>query len=194
MCPPPDDSLPTLIHSATATEFSPEERTQLLQLAHQSIVSALDQREISLTPPTPHLAEPRGVFTTLHYRGDLRGCVGYVVPVSSLYRTVAETARGAAFDDSRFSPVTRDEADRSAGLSEHSLPAEADSTAGSADRTARPYGPIRRQSRSSSAASTCGARVGPHYFSGTDLPESRSANKCMANWSSTRGIHGRSFR
>ena len=27
----------------------------------------------------------------------------------SLYRTVAESARGAAFEDSRFSPVTRDQ-------------------------------------------------------------------------------------
>ena len=68
------------------------------------------RREISLIPPSPHLAEPRGAFTTLYYRGDLRGCVGYVLPVTSLYRTVAESARGAAFDDSRFPPVTRDEA------------------------------------------------------------------------------------
>ena len=40
----------------------------------------------------------------------MRGCVGYVFPVTSLYRTVAESARGAAFDDSRFSPVTREQA------------------------------------------------------------------------------------
>jgi AmmeMemoRadiSam system protein A len=111
MCPPPDDFLPDLIHPATPNEFSLEERAQLLQLAHQAIVSALDNREISLSPPTPHLAEPRGVFTTLYYHGELRGCVGYVVPVSPLYRTVAETARGAAFDDSRFSQVTRDQVD-----------------------------------------------------------------------------------
>ena len=31
-------------------------------------------------------------------------------PVASLYRTVAESARGAAFDDSRVAPVTRDQA------------------------------------------------------------------------------------
>ena len=30
--------------------------------------------------------------------------------MTPLYRTVAESARGAAFDDSRFPPVTRDEA------------------------------------------------------------------------------------
>ncbi len=110
MCPLPEYSSSRLIHPAAPNEFSPEERTLLLQLAHQAIAAALEQREISLVPPTPHLAEPRGVFTTLYDRGDLRGCVGYVFPVTSLYRTVAESARGAAFDDSRFAPVTRDQA------------------------------------------------------------------------------------
>ena len=110
MCPLPEYSSSRLIHPAAPNEFSPEERSLLLQLAHQAIAAALEQREISLVPPTTHLAEPRGVFTTLYYHGDLRGCVGYVFPVMSLYRTVAESARGAAFDDSRFAPVTRDQA------------------------------------------------------------------------------------
>ena len=91
-------------------EFSSQDRGLLLQLAHEAIAATLDQRETSLDPPSAHLAEFRGAFTTLYYRGGLRGCVGYVFPVTPLYRTVAETARGAAFDDSRFSPVTRDEA------------------------------------------------------------------------------------
>ncbi|MGZ4733347.1 MAG: AmmeMemoRadiSam system protein A [Terriglobales bacterium] len=106
MCPLPDDSPSRLTHPAALNEFSPQERALLLQLAHQAIAAELEQQEISLTAPTAHLAEPRGVFTTLHYRGALRGCVGYVFPVASLYRTVAESARGAAFDDSRFAPVT----------------------------------------------------------------------------------------
>lgn len=50
------------------------------------------------------------MFTTLHLRGELRGCVGYVLPVSPVYIAVAETARAAAFDDTRFYPVTMDEA------------------------------------------------------------------------------------
>lgn len=41
---------------------------------------------------------------------QLRGCVGYAMPVAPLYRAVAETARAAAFEDSRFFPVTREEA------------------------------------------------------------------------------------
>jgi uncharacterized protein len=91
-------------------EFSPDERNLLLRLAHEAIAAALDQRAISLAPPSAHLAEPRGAFATLYYRGGLRGCVGFVLPVTPLYRTIAESACGAAFDDSRFSPVTRDEA------------------------------------------------------------------------------------
>jgi AmmeMemoRadiSam system protein A len=119
---------------ASVQEFSHEERIQLLRLAHDSISSALDHREISLDPPTPHFAEPRGVFTSLYLRhnrpgdgrlGDglpgydlpgggqrgeeLRGCVGYVT-TCPVYRAVAETARAAAFDDNRFPPVTREEA------------------------------------------------------------------------------------
>ena len=91
-------------------EFTPEERTILLRLAHESIVSALEQREIALTPPTAHLAEPRAAFTTLYLQGQLRGCVGYVFPTESVYRTVAETAQAAAFDDTRFAPVSIEEA------------------------------------------------------------------------------------
>ncbi|MGA8540454.1 MAG: AmmeMemoRadiSam system protein A [Terriglobales bacterium] len=41
---------------------------------------------------------------------ELRGCVGYAVPIAPLYRAVAETARAAGFEDSRFLPVTREEA------------------------------------------------------------------------------------
>ncbi len=113
MCPSPDDrsSRLTCVSGASLPgEFSSEERRLLLRLAHESISATLEQRELSLVPPSPHLAEPRGAFTTLYYRGDLRGCVGYVFPVTSVYRTVAESARGAAFDDSRFSPVTGDQA------------------------------------------------------------------------------------
>src|ERR1700686_3797528 len=103
---------PASCRSAAAgpNEFTPEERAVLLKVAHESILSALEGREISLTPPSPHFAEPRGAFTTIYLHGRLRGCVGYVLPVTSLYRTVAETARAAAFEDTRFSPVTLDEA------------------------------------------------------------------------------------
>jgi AmmeMemoRadiSam system protein A len=104
-------SLPRLSSIDVAqSEFSPEERTLLLRLAHESILSALENREISMESPTPHLAEPRGAFTSLYVGEELRGCVGYVLPVSSVYRAVIDTARAAAFEDTRFYPVTIEEA------------------------------------------------------------------------------------
>jgi AmmeMemoRadiSam system protein A len=92
------------------SEFSPDERSILLLLAHDAILSALEGRDIPLDPPTAHLAEPRGAFTSLYLQGELRGCVGYVLPVSPVYRAVADTARAAAFEDTRFHPVTLAEA------------------------------------------------------------------------------------
>ncbi len=91
-------------------EFSLEERATLLVLAHDSIRAQLENRQISVDAPTNHLAEPRGVFTSLYLRGELRGCVGYVLPRFTVYRAVAETARAAAFEDNRFPAITRDEA------------------------------------------------------------------------------------
>jgi AmmeMemoRadiSam system protein A len=95
---------------SSSHEFSPEERRLLLQLAHRSILSAFTDQGPAETSFSAHLSEPRGVFTTLYLRGSLRGCVGYPSPVAPLYRAVTETAHAAAFEDSRFWPVTEEEA------------------------------------------------------------------------------------
>jgi AmmeMemoRadiSam system protein A len=112
MSPLQPNSLPAAIpgQEFSQQEFSQEERSLLLRLAHDSISSALDHCEVSLHPPTAHFAELRGTFTSLYLRGALRGCVGYVLPTCAVYRAVAETARAAAFDDNRFPPVTPEEA------------------------------------------------------------------------------------
>ena len=107
---PPPSSPEVESREVSPGEFSPEERSLLLKLAHESILSALEHREISLQPPSAHLAEARGVFTSLHLKGNLRGCVGFVLPINSVYRAVADTARAAAFEDTRFYPVTLEEA------------------------------------------------------------------------------------
>lgn len=103
---PPRPSLAMESGDVSPGEFSPNERILLIRLAHDAILSSLEGREISLHPPTLHLAEPRGAFTTLYLRGELRGCVGYVFAVSPVYRAVSDTARAAAFEDTRFPPVT----------------------------------------------------------------------------------------
>ncbi len=99
-------------------EFSAEQRATLLGIAHEAILAEAEGRSVSglSSDIAPSLSEPQGVFTTLYLQGNLRGCVGYAMPVAPLYRAVAETARAAAFEDSRFSPVTKEEA-RQLGIS-----------------------------------------------------------------------------
>jgi AmmeMemoRadiSam system protein A len=91
-------------------EFNHEERVQLLQMAHDAILSILEERELQTSVSSSHLSELRGAFTTLYLNGKLRGCVGYPTAILPLYRTVIETAQAAAFDDPRFAPVSLDEA------------------------------------------------------------------------------------
>ena len=99
----------SLSPSPPLAEFSIEERRILLGVAHESVLSAFTGR-VAGAVPSPHLSDPRGVFTTLYLDGDLRGCVGYPMPIAPLHRAVWETARDAAFEDSRFLPVTEEEA------------------------------------------------------------------------------------
>jgi uncharacterized protein len=113
-----------------ADEFTRSRRHLLLRIARSGIASGLAGEPLPdsptaplsvLTPPTgaaaqaasvfwPGLVEHRGVFTTLYLGGQLRGCVGYALPIQPLYRAVGETARAAAFEDTRFRPLTPEEA------------------------------------------------------------------------------------
>ncbi len=104
MFPPPEDA-----EGNSIAEFSPEERALLLKLAHEAIATAAAGRKFVQEAPSVHLSEPRGAFTTLYLHGELRGCVGYATPIAPLYRTVADTAQAAAFDDPRFPPLRADE-------------------------------------------------------------------------------------
>jgi uncharacterized protein len=62
----------------------------------------------------PEFEEKRGAFVTLkrHPSGDLRGCVGYPLPVLPLRLAVARAAIAAATDDPRFRPVGVEELPR----------------------------------------------------------------------------------
>jgi AmmeMemoRadiSam system protein A len=104
----PAGSIP---NAAAVKEFSTEQRLHLLRLAREAILAKIDGR--SLLAPEPDSewpAEHRGVFTTLYLHGQLRGCVGYAMPIAPLSRAVMETACAAAFNDTRFAPVTSEEA------------------------------------------------------------------------------------
>lgn len=102
---------------AKTAGFTREQRQVLIGIARAAIAAGLVGDPLPESPPAlpfppsswPALTEPRGVFTTLYYGGELRGCVGYALPIRPLHRAVAETARAAAFEDSRFWPVTPEE-------------------------------------------------------------------------------------
>lgn len=57
----------------------------------------------------PILKEDRGAFVTIHKRGQLRGCIGYIEGHGPLHKTIEEMAEAAAFRDPRFTPVTENE-------------------------------------------------------------------------------------
>ena len=80
----------------------------LLRIARESLAEALgvgvaaDYRET-------WLQEPGACFVTLTRWGELRGCVGSVRAYRPLFDDVWLNARAAAFHDTRFPPVERDE-------------------------------------------------------------------------------------
>jgi len=59
--------------------------------------------------PDPRLNLPGAAFVTLLKDGALRGCVGTVLPALTLADAVRYGAYGAAFEDSRFKPLRREE-------------------------------------------------------------------------------------
>jgi len=110
MLQPSNDSAPVQASSGEMTEYDPGERKMLLQIAHEAIIALVEQRDVSFPVPSPHLAEPRGVFTTIYSDGKLRGCVGFPLATLSLFNAVAETARAAASQDPRFPKISLPEA------------------------------------------------------------------------------------
>jgi AmmeMemoRadiSam system protein A len=55
------------------------------------------------------LSETKACFVTLTENGELRGCIGHIVPLEALYRAVVDNARNAATRDTRFQPVRPEE-------------------------------------------------------------------------------------
>jgi len=110
MSPLSEDSPLALSHPHPHPEYTQQERAWLLNVAHEAVLSVLEGREVFALEASDYLSQLRGVFTTLYLDKKLRGCVGYPAAVTPLYRAVIETARGAAFDDPRFAPLTLSEA------------------------------------------------------------------------------------
>lgn len=95
-----------------SAELNSEDRRFLLRAAHAAIEAAIEGKnspDIGSTMFSSRLNEKRGVFTTIYWKNNLRGCVGHIFPSATLLQSVMETAQAAAFHDPRFSPLTREE-------------------------------------------------------------------------------------
>jgi AmmeMemoRadiSam system protein A len=92
---------------------SGEERAILLHSAREAIRSLYDN-EVKIPAIDfnyyPGLAKKNaGAFVTLLEKGKLRGCVGYITSIKTLFDTVVDAAQNSAANDPRFPPVQEEE-------------------------------------------------------------------------------------
>ena len=93
------------------SRLSNEDWNALVGIAHRAISTAVvDDCLVDLPVVPASLSEPAGAFVSLYVRGELRGCVGQVENPGPLADVVARSSISAALHDSRFPPISPDEA------------------------------------------------------------------------------------
>ena len=92
-------------------QLTEAEKQTLLRLARDKLESLFYDMSVDIDSYdiTPNLKKKQGCFTTLNKNGNLRGCIGHILPQEELYKCVMENAENAAFNDPRFNKVTEDE-------------------------------------------------------------------------------------
>jgi AmmeMemoRadiSam system protein A len=87
-----------------------DEERACLKLARETLEHYFKTGKAMRSPlKSGRLKEKRGAFVTLHVDGDLRGCIGYPLPVKPLDETIIEMALAAATQDTRFEPLQANE-------------------------------------------------------------------------------------
>ncbi|MGP8200305.1 MAG: AmmeMemoRadiSam system protein B [Limisphaerales bacterium] len=94
--------------------FGAKERKFLLDLARGTLSRVSTNAdspgpEVNARDLSPGISEKKGCFVTLTEHGELRGCIGHILPQEALYQAVVDNARNAATRDPRFQPVRPDE-------------------------------------------------------------------------------------
>lgn len=95
--------------------YTPEQKTQLLDMAAASIDYGLINHMILQPQPNEYLdnlRQIRATFVTLDINHALRGCIGTLEASRPLIVDVAHNAYAAAFNDPRFPALTAAERDR----------------------------------------------------------------------------------
>ena len=92
--------------------FTGKEKDQLISIARDNIKSLLyNRKKVAVNPELlpAVFREPLGAFVTLKINDALRGCIGRFISSDPLYEVVIESSASSAFEDPRFSPLTKDE-------------------------------------------------------------------------------------
>jgi AmmeMemoRadiSam system protein A len=112
-----DDSMNNQDH--TNAQFSEDQGGLLVKLARKTIQDKLGCEGVKsgsedLLSALDHdcFKLHCGTFVTLKIKGQLRGCIGNLTPTETVLEGVKRNAVNAAFHDPRFSPLSRDELDR----------------------------------------------------------------------------------
>lgn len=97
-----------------ADGLSAEEQDTLLKLARRQVeMSVREEGKVGTLEAdidlTPRLRQPGGAFVTLKMDGQLRGCIGTILPDQPLHQAVLKNAVNAARFDRRFPPVSPQE-------------------------------------------------------------------------------------
>lgn len=85
-----------------------KDQALLLKLARDAIEISFKDRDPDVSK-VGHLTQLRGCFVTLHKDKQLRGCVGFPKPIMPLFEQIIAASKAAAFEDSRFQPVSKNE-------------------------------------------------------------------------------------
>lgn len=105
--------MPTIFEMISETD-----KKNLIALARATLEACVENRqlpslEVLNIPLTRALQEPCGAFVTLYLMQGkekiLRGCIGTIRPVQSLYQAVIQNTVAAATRDPRFSRVRKEE-------------------------------------------------------------------------------------
>jgi len=84
-------------------------KQELLELARKVIEAKFQNKEYDLEFISREFKEKRGVFVTITKKKELRGCIGFIQPIKSVYDSVKENALNAAFHDPRFTHLKKEE-------------------------------------------------------------------------------------
>lgn len=90
--------------------LSEQQKNGLLNYARRILANIVKgEKKDKENPADPDFIKKAGVFVSLHKSNELRGCIGYIEPIATIWDAVYENTISSAERDYRFSPVAPDE-------------------------------------------------------------------------------------